>query len=602
MASEEQHLRPKQIVSVSWYALALLWRHTKSLYLVYVVGAITDGITPVLQAYLAGAILGELSKVPMGGGSRNRLLLFVTGAAGLTFMSFLMNAARSFFSTTQTQFLELKLKEPLLMRKASLRLEEIELPKVRDQFDLAESGINAIQWYSRSVMRFFSAVISIIGILLLVLKTVPWLVVILLPLAVFTSIVKYHNFMMSRRTWGDVRSHRIRVWGVEMMFRNSTSIMELRLFGLTKKLLAMWRQESMMSNRKQIDDEKRSLKQNLITDIGEAFVGVCIDIWLVVQVFARVIPINIFEQTRRLVGSYVTASMLITDSATDLVIDGYRINDYRAFLQQVPENEGRTRRRQLLVSPQNVSLDSVSFKYPMNEHSALDAVSLDVPTRRHIAIVGENGAGKTTLLKVLLGLYRPTRGRVLYDGIDRQAIDSESYYRFVTPLLQDFSKFDFMTVTETVAIGDSAKKPDETRVLDTLQAVGMKDFILKLPKGIESNLGYVEDDGIKLSGGQWQRLAIARALYKDAEIMVLDEPTSALDAKSELEIIDEIFERYKGKTVFIVSHRISTVKRADHIIVMKDGRVEEQGTHKELFHEGTAYYDLFAKQAKAVTD
>jgi len=163
--------------------------------------------------------------------------------------------------------------------------------------------------------------------------------------------------------------------------------------------------------------------------------------------------------------------------------------------------------------------------------------------------------------------------------------------------MQDFQNYLFLNVQESVAVSDLGDEIDAKRVRENIKRVGLSDFVDSLPNKYESNLGYVEDDGVKLSGGQLQRLAIARALYKKSDILVLDEPTSAIDAKSEQDIIDTIFDLYQKKTVLIVSHRLSTVSRADRIVVMKKGRVVEEGTHKQLFKTGTAYYDLFHKQA-----
>ena len=592
--------RLKELLTACIYSQKLLWKYARSLFVINTISGVIDGLTPVAQAYLAGAILGELSEIPAGTASRNHLILLVVASALLTAVSYVVSTARSYYFYGKREQMEAKLRGELLEKKSLLALEEFELPKVRDSFERAYTGLSEVVWVTRTLTDLGSAVISIIGVLAVVASTIPLLIIVLLPMPLLSGWARLRNYSVSRSMWDSARAQRMRANSIEGLFDNATSIMELRLFGLTKKLVAMWHRETRAVYTTRIKDEKKSAVLGIFTELVETLVGVAVDIWLVFRVFAGTIAIGLFEQTRRLVSSYILSLSRITSASADLLIDGYKLNDYRLFMQK-PFMQRPDTGKPLTGPPKIIKLDNVTFQYPTGTEPVLQHIKLSITAGEHVAIVGENGAGKTTLLKVLLGLYHPTQGELLIDGKSSADLDISSLHQYIAPLMQDFSPMDFLNIRDSVAISDLGAV-DEGRVRQVLETVNLWEFVTSLPKQLETELGYVEDDGIKLSGGQWQRLAIARALYKQAPILVLDEPTSAIDAKSEQEIVDAVFEAYAAKTVLIVSHRVSTVRRAKRILVVKGGVIVEEGTHASLFREGSAYYDLFHKQVKAISD
>ncbi len=599
LEAQNKKLSLKELIKVIGFSFKMLWRYSKSMLFLSGSGAVIDGVSPIIQAYLAGAILNELALIPQGTASRDKLLVLVIISSLISALIFFFGSWREYMYTAKREILSLALEHDLLIKQASLPLEESETPVVRDKYDRARQGIGELQSLSRSTMDILSAVIGIGGTITVVASTLPVLILVLLPVPFLSIWVRTKNYMVWRTMWDRGRSHRMRAYGIEEMFGNASSIMELKLFGLVKRFLALWHTESLKTIDVRLIDEKKAMRFSILSEILEAAIAVLVDVWLVFRVFAGTIGIGLFEQTRRIVGTYMGSLDRLSSALTDIFLDGYRLNDYRNFVAEDPTDTkppGET----FDGAINSIELKSTSFAYPTGNEQALDGVNFSLKIGEHVAIVGENGAGKTTLLKVMLGLFAPTSGDVLFNGRSVREIDLNGVHRQIAPLLQDYSAFDFLTVKESIAVS-SLDNIDEDKVKRVLANVGMLKFVSNLPKGLDSNLGYVEDDGIKLSGGQWQRMAIARALYKEAAILVLDEPTSAVDAKSEQEIIDTIFENYEGKTVIIVSHRISTVKRASRIIMMKDGKVAEEGAHRDLFRDGTAYYELFHKQAKAMS-
>ncbi len=245
----------------------------------------------------------------------------------------------------------------------------------------------------------------------------------------------------------------------------------------------------------------------------------------------------------------------------------------------------------------SLAFENVSFTYPGQTTPVFKDLNITISAGEHVALVGENGAGKSTLIKLLLRFYKPTSGRILVDGHDLQDIAIESWYSQLATLFQDFNQYP-LSIAENIEIGRSDKKADR-KLLARASKFGNVDELVKTYKhGWDTVLDSSFSKGVEPSGGQWQRVALARAFYRSANMIILDEPTSAIDAKAEYDIFNNIFAYYQDKTALIVSHRFSTVRRADRIIVLEHGKVMEQGTHQELMKQKGLYHELFTKQAE----
>lgn len=245
---------------------------------------------------------------------------------------------------------------------------------------------------------------------------------------------------------------------------------------------------------------------------------------------------------------------------------------------------------------QGFEFNQVGFQYPNTDKWVVRNMSFQLKAGEKLAFVGENGAGKTTLIKLLLGFYEPTEGEIKLDGIPIQEYDPEAYQAYFGVIFQDFVRFE-LTLKENIAVGSIEEIENELRILDAADRSLAKQVIADLPEGINQQLGKRFKSGKDLSGGQWQKVAMARAYMKDAPVMILDEPTSALDARAESEAFDRFIKLSDGKTAVIISHRFSTVRIADRILVLKDGKVLELGSHDELMANDELYAELFRLQA-----
>jgi ATP-binding cassette subfamily B protein len=239
---------------------------------------------------------------------------------------------------------------------------------------------------------------------------------------------------------------------------------------------------------------------------------------------------------------------------------------------------------------------NVSFRYPGSSRLVLNGLNFHLRPQERVALIGENGEGKTTIVKLITRLYDPVEGQVLLDGVDLREYRLEDLYREIGVIFQDFMRYE-MTARENIAVG-RIEEIDDLRMMETAASKSLADAVIaKLPGGYEQMLGRRFETGVDLSGGEWQKVALARAYLRDAQLLILDEPTAALDARSEFEVFQRFAELTTGKMALFISHRFSTVRMADRIVVLENGRIAEEGSHDELARLGGRYKEMFELQA-----
>jgi ATP-binding cassette subfamily B protein len=286
-------------------------------------------------------------------------------------------------------------------------------------------------------------------------------------------------------------------------------------------------------------------------------------------------------------------------SSTFVAVDQHTtfLDDYFSFLaidRLVPvRSPARDVPRSLEAG---IEFEDVTFMYPGGNEPAVTALNLHIRGGELIALVGENGAGKSTLIKLLLRFYDPQKGSIRVGGADLRELDPEEWRGRVGVLFQDFASYE-LSVRENVLMGRPGAIADDTRVLAALEDARSDWLLKKMPKGLDAKVGRLFEGGHDLSGGEWQRLALARIMYRDADVWILDEPTAALDPEAEAAIFAELKQALHGRIGIVISHRFSTVRIADRIAVIDEGKVIELGTHDQLLKAGGRYAHLFELQA-----
>jgi ATP-binding cassette subfamily B protein len=287
----------------------------------------------------------------------------------------------------------------------------------------------------------------------------------------------------------------------------------------------------------------------------------------------------------------------IWSSLTSLYEDNLFLSNFNEFLNLKPK----------LVEPplptpfprpiqEGILLNRVNFHYPAAERAVLEDINLQILPGQVVALVGENGSGKTTLIKLLCRLYDPPSGKITIDGIDLRQFDPAALRREISVILQDYVHYS-LTARENIWLGDISLPPGDDRIYAAARQTRAEDFIQRLPKGYETVLGHEFEDTGELSLGEWQKVALARAFLREAQLIILDEPTSWMDARAEYEVFKSFRKMFTGRMALLISHRFSTVRLADHIYVLEGGKIIEGGTHDELIHRGGKYAQLFEIQA-----
>ena len=450
------------------------------------------------------------------------------------------------------------------------------------------------------VMRTFGLAqnaVSIVSFAVLLARFSPWAVVVLVlaGLPAFLAEAKFSGDAFRLFRWRSPET-RMQLY-LETVLAREDHAKEVKLFGLGERFLQRYR-----------DIFRRLYHEDRALTVRRDAWGLGLGLIATVTLYGAYAWIAI-EAVRSLItlGEMTMYLMLFRQgqaavSGSLAAIGGmYEDNLYLSTLYEYLETEVPPARGALTRGPQpedGVRFENVSFCYPEANEPALIDIDLHLPPGASLALVGENGSGKTTLIKLLTRLYRPTSGRILLDGLDLGEWDADVLRGRIGVIFQDFARYQ-MQVGENIGAGDEPHFDDETRWRAAAECGQADDFIATLPAGYRTQLGKWFRDGRELSGGQWQKIALSRAFMRTrADILVLDEPTAAMDAQAEADVFEHFRRIAQGRITILISHRFSTVRMADQIVVIDRGRIVERGTHQELVALDGRYARLFALQAK----
>ncbi|MEM6378914.1 MAG: ABC transporter ATP-binding protein, partial [Bacteroidota bacterium] len=426
----------------------------------------------------------------------------------------------------------------------------------------------------------------------------PWLILILI-VAVIPSFLGETHF--NQRTYSLTRTwtpQRRELDYLRYIGASDTTAKEVKIFNLADFLAKRFYQladEYYQENRKIA--LQRNLWGSLLSVIGTlAYYGAYVVIALQtitgqITVGSLTFLTGAFSRMRGMLQGIMGRFSRITDSAMYL-------QDLFDFFEIVPTIKNKAASKAFPVPLQKgFTFENVSFKYPGADQWAIRNLSFHLPAGEKLALVGENGAGKTTLVKLMARLYEPTEGRILIDGVDIKDIELMSLRDNIGIIFQDFVRFQ-LKVRENIAVG-SIEEVENMELIEDAAHKSLAEMVVEaFPQKYEQFLGKRFKDGLELSGGQWQKIALARAYMRDAELLILDEPTAALDARAEHEVFLRFAELIAGKSAVLISHRFSTVRMADRILFLENGQLLEIGSHEELLEKDGKYAELFNLQAK----
>lgn len=604
--------------------LRMVWETHRGL--TFTMGALRliRGVVPVAALWVGKLIIDGVLAAQGGGADWRAVFPLVLLEVGIVLFGELLSRLSGLVDGLLADLFTIRVSVRLMEHAASLDLAQFEDPTFYDHLERARRQTTGRIGLLATLMGMGQSLITLATLSAALVAFNPWLML-LLAVAILPSFLGETHFMalqyslMFRWTQQRRRLDYLRYVGA-----SNITAKEVQLFGLAPWLIERFRRLSEQFHR---ENRQLAIRRSFVS-FGLSLVSTAgyygAYLLIIAQTIAGAITLGSltflaasFARGRDLLQQLLSSTASIYDESLYL-------RDLFLFFEMSPTISSKPGAPRVPVPIRDgFVFEDVGFRYPGSDRWAVRHINLRLRPGERVALVGENGAGKTTLTKLLARLYDPTEGRVLLDGVDLRDYDVASLRQAIGVIFQDFVRFDFR-FDENIGVGEirnsaayldtapDARPPDPSPtgngaaltppdVPDSIRIASEKSLaaalLPRMPARWRQMLGRRFDDGIELSGGEWQKIALARAYMRDAQVLILDEPTAALDARAEYEVFLRFSELMAGRTAVIISHRFSTVRMADRIIVLQQGEIVEDGTHEELVARGGLYGELFAMQA-----
>lgn len=589
--------------------LAQIWATSPALTLATLSLRLVRALLPVVMLYVGKLIIDEaLRLVGLGeglsgvrewwdSGLLTPLLWLLAIEFGLAVLSDVLGRLVSLFDQLLSELFTNATSVRLMEHAATLDLEDFEDSELQDRLDRARRQTMGRMTLMSQLFGQAQDTVTIIAFAAGLILYAPWLILLLAVALVPAFLGEAHfnalNYSLNF-SWTPERRE------LEYIRQTGASVetaKEVKIFGLHDFLIGRFRE---LSDKFYLANRGLAIRRagwgSVLTALGTLgyYVAYAYIAWRTVRGEFTIGDLTFlagsFRRLRQLLEGLLVGFSQVAGQALYL-------DDLFSFFEIEPEISSPAAPRPF-PSPvrEGFVFEGVGFRYPGAERWAVRDLSFTLQAGEVLALVGENGAGKTTLVKLLARLYDPDEGRILLDGHDLREYDLDVLRQNIGVIFQDFVRY-HLTAAENIAVGQIEARHDRARIVEAARRSLADDVIAKLPKGYDQVIGKRFKNGVDLSGGEWQKVAIARAYMRDAQLLILDEPTAALDARSEFEVFQRFKELSAGKTAVLISHRFSSVRMADRILVLADGRVEAVGTHGELLAQRGRYAELFELQA-----
>jgi ATP-binding cassette subfamily B protein len=589
--------------------LSQLWATSPALMMATLSLRLVRAVLPVAMLYVGKLIIDEaLRLVGLGSGLASvrewwdsglltPLLWLLVIEFGLAVLSDVLGRLVSLFDQLLSELFTNATSMRLMEHAATLDLEDFEDSELQDRLDRARRQTMGRMTLMSQLFGQAQDFVTILSFGAGLVVFAPWLIVLLAVALIPAFLGEAHfnalNYSLNF-SWTPERRE------LEYIRQTGASVetaKEVKIFGLHGFLIGRFRE---LSEKFYLANRGLAIRRagwgSLLTAFGTLgyYVAYAYIAWRTVRGDFSIGDLTFlagsFRRLRQLLEGLLVGFSQVAGQALYL-------DDLFSFFEIEPEITSPAEPRPF-PSPlrEGFVFEGVGFRYPGAERWAVRNLSFTLQAGEVLALVGENGAGKTTLVKLLARLYDPDEGRILLDGHDLRDYDLDVLRRNIGVIFQDFVRY-HLTAAENIAVGQIEARHDRARIVEAARRSLADDVIARLPKGYDQVIGKRFKNGVDLSGGEWQKVAIARAYMRDAQLLILDEPTAALDARSEFEVFQRFKELSDGKTAVLISHRFSSVRMADRILVLADGQVEAVGTHEQLLAQRGRYAELFELQA-----
>ena len=577
----------------------LIWNTSPRLTVLNIAARLLQSVTPVLLLYVGKLIIDSVvARLAAPGQPLTGLWWLIGLELGLVLLSDVLGRVISLTDSLVVELYSNRVSVQLIEKAAAMELWQLEDPEFYNKLDQAQRQTTARTNLTASVLSQAQDLITTVSLIVGLWVVDPWLVLLLVAAVVpaFISELKFSrsSYSLAKRWTPEQRMLNYLAY----IGATNESAKEVKLFNLSGYLASRF---AALAAHFYAENRRLALGRaawgTLLNLLGSVayYAAYAVIVWRAVNGLISLGDLTFLAGSFSRLQSRVQAMF---SRFTSITTSALYLQDYFDFLdlQVVPTVQLEPRAVPAQVR-QGIVFEGVSFRYPGAEDYVFRGLSFTLHAGEKLALVGRNGSGKTTLVKLLLRLYEPTEGRILLDGIDIRAFDPSAYRGLFSAIFQDFVRYNF-SAGENIGVGLVEEIDNQARIEQAAAKSMADEVIAALPQGYIQQLGKRFTGGAELSGGQWQKIALARAYMADAEIIVLDEPTAALDAQSEYETFLRFVELTQNKTAVIISHRFSTVRMADRIAVLGNGALLEVGSHAELMARGGLYAELFNLQAQ----
>lgn len=576
-----------------WFAYKFIFHANKKLFVVRIPLLIIQTIQNIVPIFLVRAIINEITESKR----IERVVILAAVMAGTMFTLGIISKRLTIWDSREREKLNFNVKRILAEKTMEMSYETIENPEMEDYVWLAQN--NKFDMILQVTTGFFGALLNVLGIGAAVLSLNPLILAVILASCVVKFLVDRKQRDLPHE-YNNVRIRFMRKNNYYMSLMDDISVgKEVRVNNLedwvTEKSESSWKDDLFPLDK---NFTQKTLVFQQINNIISMVQNILIYLILAMEVIGSTMTIGDFSMYLTAAGTFSDSIIGISWSYSNLLIQSaWYLKEYRHCLDIAKKAQDEGGHTHIEIGENaEIEFRDVSFKYPSTDRMILEHINIIIKRGEALSIVGVNGAGKTTFVKLLCRLYEPTSGEILVNGIPAKEVPLTEYYGLLGVVFQDFSLFSF-SIKENISMNTAA---NEDKLSESIRKTGLEARIKTLPSGVDTYIYKEFDpDGIELSGGEGQKIAIARAIYRSAPIVVFDEPTSALDPIAEYDIYRNFHDLAEKRTAIYISHRLSSTRFTDHIAVFSGGTIAEYGTHEELMRiDGGVYKELFEMQAQ----
>lgn len=594
---QRETLTFKRYIQVASWVVKFVFSVNPAYSVIYLVSRSLIYLVPIIRIYVSTMLLDVVIRVVQTKGSVTEVLHYLIILLIIGILDSVFDTLRDYSMGIMEERVQVVGQKRLYEKMEDLGVQTLEDPIISNKISRSESVMGSTLYFFQDLAFIWVTLLGFVTALVIVAREFPIIIPLVIVFSIPWVVLDIRMRVSDWKFYFDTTDERRKAWASAYHLTDPTNLNEISVINAS----------SFLSNKfTSFMDWQFNTRRGIRK--GRAFAGFLsvskqvsylTGYFLVIQrALLGTISVGriVFytDLITRLSDAFMSISSFANRSyeASVRFTDAYDLFHFKSLLPK-----GNIKLPSLDRGPE-VEVTNLNFSYPNSDKLVIENLSLSVKSGEKLAIVGHNGAGKTTLAKLLSRIYLPSDGEILINQIPTSDLEAEALYRNMSVLFQEYNTYPELTVAENVGIGRSEEEISLEKVESALRKADAWDFVSEYPNGMSQILGTRYYGGLRPSTGQWQKIAIARFFYRNAPFVIFDEPTAAIDAVSEYNIFNKIYEFFEGKTVIIISHRFSTVRNADRIIVMENGKIIEQGTHNELMDRDGYYAKSFRLQAE----